>query len=124
LIRVEELPGLETTQISRLRAAGIRTCRQLLRAAQVPKRLATLALVTELSPEMLESLAQRARLCQIRGVGPVTMSHLLEVGVGSLATLATQEPQALQARLQQRIGRRTNLAVIEDWILQAKQKQV
>jgi hypothetical protein len=50
------------------------------------------------------------------------LNRLFEVGVDSLAALATREPGALQAELQQVTARPPNLAVIEHWILQARQK--
>lgn len=121
-MRVDQLPGVETEQVSRLRSAGIRNCRQLLRAGQRQERFHVLARSTQMPQETLYQLVQRAELTQIRGVGPRTLSRLFAVGVDSLATLAGQEPERLQARLQLLATKPPNLAVIEDWILQARQR--
>lgn len=121
-MRIEQLPGLEPGQISRLRGLGITHCRQLLRASRGQERFLDLVTSTELRPETLHSAVQRAELGQIRGIGPTTLIRLFEVGVDSLAALATWEPDALQAELQQVTARPPNLAVIEHWILQARQK--
>jgi nucleotidyltransferase/DNA polymerase involved in DNA repair len=121
-MRVEELPGLETEQIARLRAAGISNCRQLVRASQRQERFQNLVSATKLPLETLHTLVQRAELCWVRGVGPATLVHLHEAGVDSLVTLASQEPNTLQAKLQEVTPRPPNLAVIEDWILQARRQ--
>ena len=120
-MRVDQLPGVETEQVSRLRAAGIQNCRQLLRAGQRPERFHILANSTQMSQEALHQLVQRAGLTRIRGVGTRTLSLLFAVGVDSLTALAEQEPETLQARLLLFATKPPNLAVIEDWILQARQ---
>jgi nucleotidyltransferase/DNA polymerase involved in DNA repair len=119
-MRLAELPGLEAEQLTQLQAAGIGNCQQLLRATKRQDRLLTLARAADLSPEALRSVVHRAELSQIRGVGPTTLAHLFAVGVDSLAALTSQGPEALQAQLHRRIARPPNLAVIEDWILQAR----
>jgi nucleotidyltransferase/DNA polymerase involved in DNA repair len=120
-MQLAQLPGLNTEQILRLQAAGISTCRQLLRASKRQERLQILTRATDLPAETLRALVQQAELSQIRGVGPTTLTHLFAVGVDSLAALASQEPEALKAKIQQTTARPPNLAVIEDWILQARQ---
>jgi len=120
-MRVEQLPGLKTEALARLQAAGIISCRQLLRASQRQAQLLSLARTTELPLETLCSLVHRAELSQIRGIGPTTLAHLFEVGVVSLATLADQEPETLQAGLRQVTDRPPNLAVLEHWVFQARQ---
>lgn len=119
-MQLAQLPGLEAEQLAQLQAAGIANCRQLLRATKRVDRLLTLAKATDLPSETLRAVVHRAELSQIRGVGPMTLAHLFAVGVDSLAELASQEPESLQARLQRRIARPPNLAVIEDWILQSR----
>ena len=120
-MQLAQLPGLNTEQILQLQAAGVSTCRQLLRASKRQERLQLLARAADLPAETLGALVQQAELSQIRGVGPTTLAHLLAAGVDSLAALAGQEPEALQAKIQQATTRPPNLAVIENWILQARQ---
>jgi nucleotidyltransferase/DNA polymerase involved in DNA repair len=121
-MRVEQLPGMEVDQTTRLQAAGINSCRQLLRASQRPEQLLALARDTGLSPKNLQGIVRRAELSQIRGIGSATLARLVEVGVDSLQALAACEPRALRMELQRVTTRPPNLAVIEDWVLQARKK--
>ena len=118
-MQVEQLPNMEAEQINRLRAAGITNCRQLLRACQRPERFQTLVHASGLSQEELNAVVRRAEVSQIRGIGATTLAQLLAVGVDSLDTLAAREPESLRADLHQVTARPPNLAVIEDWIVQA-----
>lgn len=120
---VEQLPGLESEHIVRLRAAGVRSCRQLLHASRQQETFLRLAESTGLPLETLQTLVHQAELSQIRGIGPTNLSHLQKAGVDSLRLLADQEPEPLRSRLQQVLARPPNLAVIEDWILQARRRQ-
>jgi nucleotidyltransferase/DNA polymerase involved in DNA repair len=120
-MQIAQVPGLQAEQVSRLQAIGISNCRQLLRASRQRDRLLVLSSMTELSFEMLRSLVGRIELCQIRGIGPATLEQLWEVGVDSVETLANQDPLGLQMQLRKVAVRSPNLAVIEDWILQAQQ---
>jgi predicted RecB family nuclease len=121
-MRVEQLPGMEAEQIAQLQAAGINNCRQLLRASQRQERFHNLARATGLSSSALEEIVRRAELSQIRGIGTTMLAQLFEVGVDSLEALATHEPGVLRTDLQRITARPPNLAVIEDWILQARKK--
>jgi hypothetical protein len=123
-MRVEHLPYMEAEQTRRLRAAGITTCRQLLRACQRPERFQRLEHASGLSHATLSDIVQRAEVSQIRGIGSTTLAQLFEVGVDSLEKLATSKPGTLRAELQQVTTRPPNLAVIEDWIVQASQRSV
>jgi hypothetical protein len=119
-MQIGELLGLDSEEISWLQAAGIRNCRQLLRASQRPEQFLALARSTTLPPETLHRAVGQAELSQIRGIGPTTLAHLVAVEVDGLEGLAEQEPQQLQARLQQVAVRPPNLALIESWIQQAQ----
>jgi hypothetical protein len=121
-MRVEQLPDMEAEQIARLQAAGINNCRQLLRASQRRERFLNLANATELSPETLEGVVRRAEVSLIRGIGMTTLAHLFKVGVDSLEALAAHDPETLRAELHRVTARPPNLAVLEDWILQARGK--
>ena len=120
-MRVEQLPHMEAEQITRLRAAGINSCRQLLRAWQRPERFQRVVIATGLSKDTLKGVVRRAEVSQIRGVGTTTLAYLFEVGIDSLDALAARTPESLRADLQRVCARPPNLAVIEDWILQAGQ---
>lgn len=122
-MQIEQLPGLEADHVSQLRAIGIHSCRQLLRASRRQGAFAGLSKATELSPETLQSVVRKVELCQIRGIGPTTLAQLWEIGVDSLEALANREPTEVQAQLCQVTARPPNLAVIEDWILQARRRK-
>jgi hypothetical protein len=121
-MRVEQLPHIEAEQITQLRAAGITNCRQLLRACQRPERFQRLANASGLSRDVLNDVVRRAEVSQIRGIGTATLAHLFEVGIDSLDALAARKPESLRTDLQRVTARPPNLAVIEDWILQAGQR--
>ena len=122
-MRIEQVPGLDVEQISHLRAIGIHNCKQLLRASQQWERFPILSKATNLPAEVLRRLVRRAELCGIRGIGPATLDLLCKLGVDSVAALAEQEPEALRSRFRQLTPRPPNLAVIEDWIWQARQRK-
>ena len=119
-MKIEQLPGLEPRHTSRLQASGIRDCRHLLRACRLEERFADLVVRTELTPDTLHTIARRAELSRIRGVGPANLARLLDAGITSLADLARQEPAALQVKLLRASPHAPNLAVIEHWIQQAR----
>jgi hypothetical protein len=122
-MRIEQLPGLDSEQITQLQAAGIGNCRQLLRVRLHQDRLHGLVQSTGLSLDMLCRLVQRAELSQIMGIGPTTLAHLSSVGVNTLEELAVHDPQSLHSQLERVTGRPPNLAVTEYWILQAQRQQ-
>jgi predicted RecB family nuclease len=120
---IDQVPGLETEQVSLLQAIGIRNCRQLLRASQRRDQLLFLSQAAKLPPDTLRSLVRRIELGRIQGIGPATLRQLWRVGVDSIEMLAEQEPAELQVRLRQVAQRPPNLAVIEDWIVQAQRQK-
>ena len=122
-MQIEQLPGLEAEQVSLLQAIGIRNGRQLLRASQRKDRLLLLSQAAKLPPETLRSLIRRIELGRIQGIGPVTLRQLWTVGVDSIEILADQEQAELQDRLREVALHPPNLAVIEDWILQAQKQK-
>jgi hypothetical protein len=120
-MRVGQLPDVDAEQIARLQAAGISNSRQLLRASQRRERFLELVDATGLSQRALEEVVRRAEVSLIRGIGSATLSDLLRAGVDSLEGLALREPETLRAELYRVTTRVPNLAVVEDWISQARQ---
>jgi predicted flap endonuclease-1-like 5' DNA nuclease len=118
-MRIEQLPGVEPGQATRLRTAGILSSNQLLRASRNQDGFSSLADATRLAPEVLRSLVHRSELCQVRGIGPATLAALYEIGIDSVQLLAEQNPVELRDQLCHRTDRPPNLAVIENWIKQA-----
>lgn len=122
LMQLEKLPGLDSEQVSCLQAAGMRNCRQLLRASLRPERFLALAESTRLTPETLRRVVGWAELSQIRGVGPTMLAHLVAVGVDGMVGLAELKPEQLQSRLLEVTACPPNLALIESWIRQAQSR--
>jgi predicted flap endonuclease-1-like 5' DNA nuclease len=122
-MQIEELPGVEPRHALSLRDVGIRTCQQLLQAARYPHRLPSLAQASRLSMAALRVLVDRAELSQLQGIGPTNLAHLNTAGIPDLSALAAQEPDALRLRLSRVTDRPPNLAVVEHWIAQARQRR-
>ncbi len=121
-MKIEMLPGLTPDQIARVQGAGIRTCRQLLQASRRMHHRQALVRSTGLPRETLQGIVDRAGLTRIRGIGPAALATLFRSGVTGLAELATEDPTNLQSRIREITSRPPNLAVIENWILQARQR--
>jgi nucleotidyltransferase/DNA polymerase involved in DNA repair len=119
-MKIDELPGLEVDEIGRLRRAGISSRRQLLRLAREDSRLEALAAETNLPLDQLRRAVNWSELSEIRGVGPATLEQLRQAGIESLGDLAAQQPESLSAALRETTDQPPNLAVIEDWIRQAR----
>jgi hypothetical protein len=122
-MKLELLPSMTSEQLAHLRELGITSCRHLMRAGQRPERLETLAHNAGLSPRILKDLVHLAELSEIRGVGPAMLACLLEIGVDSPARMGSLDPGTLQRRLQRVVNPPPNLAVIENWISQARQQE-
>ncbi|HNS52513.1 MAG TPA: DUF4332 domain-containing protein [Anaerolineae bacterium] len=121
-MQILDLPGVDPRHAAGLKNAGIWTCQQLLQLARYPNRLPGLAQASGLSMGALRDLVDRAELSRLQGVGPAHLGYLIAAGIDTLAALAAQEPEALGLRLSQVTPRSPNLAVVEDWILQARRR--
>ena len=121
-MNIEQLPGLEDEQVARLHRAGMRTCRQLLRASRKRGDSISLTQAIDLQPKDLGQIVSMAELGEIGGIGPASLHWLFEAGCGSTVELAAQEPRSLQTKLREVGAKPPNLAVLEHWILQARRR--
>jgi predicted RecB family nuclease len=121
-VHIDGLPGLKIEQASRLRDVGVRSARQLLRASRSATGLLALAKATGVPLEALREAVQQVKLFQVRGIGPAHLEHLLAAGLETLKDLACQEPEALRRQLCRVMSHPPNLAILESWILQARQR--
>lgn len=121
-MQIQDLPGVEPRHAASLKSVGIWTCQQLLQVARYPNRLPGLAQASGLSMAVLRNLADRAELSRLQGVGPAHLGNLVAAGIHTLAALAAQEPEALGLCLSRVTSRPPNLAVVENWILQARRR--
>lgn len=99
---------------------GVSTSRHLVGLARRSGWLLILAEQTGLPPTLLHRTLQWAELVEIRGVGAVTLARLRSVGIETVADLAACQPEALHADLRRVVASPPNLAMIENWILQAR----
>jgi predicted flap endonuclease-1-like 5' DNA nuclease len=121
-MQIQDLPGVEPRHAANLKSVGIWTCQQLLQVARYPNRLHGLAQVSGLSMAVLRDLVDRAEVSRLQGVGPAHLAYLVAAGIHTLAALAAQEPEALRLRLSRVTSHSPNLAVVENWIAQARQR--
>ena len=121
-MQIDQVPGLEQESVLRLRAAGIHNARQLLRVSRRRGRMSLLSESTDLPLEALNILVRKVEVGQIRGIGPAMLDSLWQLNVCSLEDLAAWEPAELQEKMRPVVDRPPNLAVIEDWILQAQRR--
>jgi Domain of unknown function (DUF4332) len=96
---ISKLRGLTLPVRAALKARGVTTCAQLLRAAGKAGDRDRLAREAGIGPDGLLALVRRADLARVGGVGVVFGLMLEELGVADVAALATQDPAGLHARL-------------------------
>jgi hypothetical protein len=110
--RLADLPGIEGTQLTALRDAGLDTPFDL--AGQLPAELASTAAI---SPEASQRLIARARLVTLRGIGARHASNLIGLGVGTACDLATRDAAELFDALRSDPARfRPTAAEVRVWV--------
>ena len=109
-----------------LKARGITTCPQLLRAAGEALARARLATAASVDPVEVLTLVRRADMARVDGLGVVFQMMVEELGVADVAALAGAGPVELHARLRalneaERIARRSPMPEeVEGWVRQAR----
>lgn len=121
-----KLRGLSPATRRALKARGITTCPQLLRAAGEAGARARLAAEARVDPDELLTLVRRADMARVDGLGAVFQMMVEELGVADVAALAGAGPVELHARLralneEERIARRSPTPEeVADWVRQAR----
>ena len=117
------MPPLVRAALKRRR---ITTCDQLLAAAGNYDNRAALAAATQIAPDQLIELVQRADLARVRGTGFVFSQMLRDLYVVDVKILADHKPATLYGRLR-RYNRDTGTrsraptaSEVTDWIEQAR----
>ena len=127
---ISRLGGVPTKVRLALRAQRITTCQQLLAAAAEATAHRALALLTQIYPNTLTAIVQRADIARVNGVGAVFGLMLAGVGVADVADLAAADPVRLHARLHEhnaceRLARRSPTPEeVADWVAQARRLPV
>ena len=98
-LSLTKLRGLSPATRRALKARGITTCPQLLRAAGLAEARAALAREAGLGPGALLALVRRADMARVDGLGLMFQLMVEELGVADLPALAACGPVELHARL-------------------------
>lgn len=124
--KIEDVEGIGPTYGEKLRAAGVSNTDQLLAAGKTKKGRAELAQKTEISESLILKWVNMVDLYRVKGIGS-EFSELLEAsGVDTVKELKNRVPANLEKKMaevnaQKKLTRRVpTLAVVTDWIEQAK----
>ncbi len=117
---LEYLSGISDSDVSRLRAAGIRHTNQLLHRASLDISRRRLATKTGISPERLLEFVHQSTLLEVSGMDS-WIQLVRRLGIESMADLRAQDAKQLHARLVEAIGLAgaPGLTDVEYWISQA-----
>ena len=124
---IAKLKGMSFELETKLKRLGIYNSDQLLEVARTPSDRITLADQVDLEPEVIQSLAYRADLARVSGIGGVFSDLLKHAGVVTVEDLACCVPDNLYAKLlevnanRELSGRMPTLNMIQDWVAQAKE---
>lgn len=123
---LDKISGITSTQMERLRKAGIRTTKDLLRQGSTPDGRKELAKETRISQARIANWVHRADLARIRGITDDHARLLVRAGVDSVVELSTQNPDELAEELEiaaaiERFDKRVpSDMVLQKWIEQAR----
>jgi len=125
MARIDQVPGIDHKQATKLRKAGVRTSKALLERAATRRGRTELARATGLSPKDLQLWVHHADLLRVRGVGAEYAELLVAAGVDTLRDLRRRNPTALLAKLiglngsRRLVSRLPTEAMVEGWIASA-----
>jgi predicted flap endonuclease-1-like 5' DNA nuclease len=122
---ISKLRGMPAVVRMKLKSQRVSTCAQLLAAAAPARARSDLARSNGIDPAVLLTLARRADMARIRGIGTVFGLMLEQLGVVDIERLARQDAATLHAalrryNLEERLARRSpTLEEVESWIADA-----
>ena len=126
MAKVEDIEGIGPTYAQKLVKAGIKTTDDLLKAGTTPKERANLAAKTGIPEKLILEWVNLADLFRIKGVGEEYSDLLEEVGVDTIAELATRNADNLHAKIlevnkeKKLVRKPPTLDDVTEWIKQAK----
>ncbi len=126
MAKLETIEGVGPVYAERLRAAGIRSVKALLRTGATPEGRKELAEKTGIGYEYILDWVNRADLMRVRGVGEEYSDLLEKAGVDTVAELAQRNPDNLYHKLlevnaEKRLVRRPpTREMVARWVEQAK----
>jgi predicted flap endonuclease-1-like 5' DNA nuclease len=127
---LDQIPGLNAEDSSKLKSAGFVTTAALLRQTRTPQQQRQLATQLQMPERWVRKWAALAELSELPSVGCQYCGVLLHAGVTSVAQLASMQTHTLHRqvlRLQVAVLRRRDLCpnpgVVTRWITEAQQYQ-
>jgi predicted flap endonuclease-1-like 5' DNA nuclease len=125
-IAVGELKGITADIRAKLKAHGLHDSDQFLAAVKTHQERMALSKTLGVAERDLVELANRADLARIKGVAAVFGNLLEDAGVDTVKELSKRVPANLHEKLvavnaEKKVsGRTPTLAMVEDWVAQAK----
>lgn len=123
---LNDLRGISPAIYKKLKAKGIDTEEELLKAGNTAKARQELASSSGVDGKALLELLNRADLARVKGIGEVYSNLLEEVGVDTVKELATRVPANLCAKIvevntkKKLTERPPTEGMVADWVAQAK----
>ncbi len=121
-----DVEGIGPVYAQKLKAAGIASTKDLLEQGATPKGRKGIAEKTGISDALILTWVNHVDLFRIKGVGEEYADLLEQVGVDTVVELAQRNAENLFEKLgpvnqQKRLVRRLpTLALVKDWVEQAK----
>lgn len=114
---VSDIPGVGEAYAERMRTEGVTTIAAFMARTEDEESLKRFAEATEIAPGRLMSWRSRIDLKAIDGVDEAYESLLREAGYGTLASVATADPETMSDRLAAMSpDRMPSRSTIEGWI--------
>ena len=125
-MKIEAIEGIGPKFAKKLRATGIRSTGELLKAGAEKKGRTAIAEKTGITETLILEWVNLADLFRIKGVGEEYSDLLEEAGVDTVKELRNRKPANLHAKMlevnaaKKLVRRPPALKSVEDWVAQAK----
>ena len=126
MAKLETIEGISPIYAEKLRAAGVRSVKALLRAGATPEGRKELEKRTGIGHEHILDWVNRADVMRVRGVGEEYSDLLEKAGVDTVVELAQRNPDHLYQKIirvneeKELVRRPPTRNMVARWIEQAK----
>jgi predicted flap endonuclease-1-like 5' DNA nuclease len=126
MAKLETIEGIGPIYAEKLRAAGVRSVRALLRAGATPEGRKELQERTGIGHEYILDWVNRADVMRVRGVGEEYSDLLEKAGVDTVVELAQRNPDHLYQKIirvneeKELVRRPPTRNMVARWVEQAK----
>ena len=123
---LEDIEGIGTAFVNKLKEAGFSTQEKFLQFGSTPKGRKELNEKTGISDKLILKWINHCDLCRIKGVGAEYSVLLEAAGVDTVPELSNRKPDNLLAKMtevyaaKKLVRQLPNLKKVEDWVAQAK----